>query len=167
MRSSRSAERPTSTGRAGGSPCAQAVTAESATTADTSGPTSLLIEASSRKEVERPGLGPPRTVVNGSRSRRLDLLEHVVGVEEIERVVQDLHELDGPGLVDDEVGALGVAIDRARLVGLHRAVGGQHLAAEIGEEELLGRLRLQPSGECEGMIGADAQDLESFGLEQC
>src|SRR2546430_11137658 len=58
---------------------------------------------------------------------------------------RSLHELDGPGLVDDEVGALGVAIDRARLVGLHRAVGGQHLAAEIGEEEDRKSTRLNSS----------------------
>src|SRR5437899_3037842 len=86
-------------------------------------------------------------------------LEDLVRLEQVEGVVHDLHELHRPGLVDDEIGPLRIAEHRALLIGLHRAVRGEHLTPGIGEEELLAALILLPRGEGEVMVSADAHDL--------
>jgi len=98
-------------------------------------------------------------------SRSLDRRQHFSGLEEIQRAVHDLDEFDSSALVDDEVRPLRVAIDRARLVRLHRVIGGEHLPAKIREEELLGFLILLPRGQSKVVIGADAHDLGANGFE--
>src|SRR3977135_1344123 len=107
----------------------------------------------------------PLPLAARSDSRVCERLENLVGAQEIEGVVHDLRELDCPGLVDDEECPLRVAVDRACLVGLHRAVGGEHLAAEVGEKQLLAAIFLLPGVESEEVIRADAHDLGAHGLE--
>src|SRR6266850_7946653 len=86
----------------------------------------------------------PAGWVSGESGGGLGGLQDLFRLEQVEGVVHDLHELHRPGLVDDEVGPLRIAEHRALFIGLHRAVRGEHLTPEIGEEELLAALILLP-----------------------
>ena len=67
--------------------------------------------------------------------------------------------------VDDEVGSLGVAVDRALVVRDHGAVGGEHLTAKVAQEKVLEPVLLAERDERVGRIRADAHDLGARGLE--
>src|SRR5262245_57898411 len=86
----------------------------------------------------RTSLSVATTSLRRLQSRCLDRRQYLGRLEEIRSAIHHLHELHGTSLVDDEVGALGVAIDWTGLVHFHRAVRGKHLPAKIREEELLG-----------------------------
>src|SRR5207302_9961952 len=87
-----------------------------------------------------PFRGPPRSLGAGRLERGQDL----GGLEQHRGVLEHLDVLHDAVLVDDEVRALGVAVDWTRLVRHERAVGRQHLTAEVRELQVLDAVFLLP-----------------------
>src|SRR4029450_4429193 len=91
--------------------------------------------------------------------------ENLFGLENVQRVIQDLHPFDRAVLVQDEVGPLPVSVHRALLVGDDRAVSWKHLTAEVGEEQMLDIVGRRKGDGGVLNVCAPAHDLGARGFE--
>src|SRR5204862_3629462 len=92
-------------------------------------------------------------------------LEHLVRLEQIERVVHDLLVADDPLPIDDEVRPLPIPVGGTLLIRDEGVVGREHLPAEVGEQEVGDAVVPGERVERIRDVGAHAHDLGVQGVE--
>src|SRR5712691_10483333 len=106
--------------------------------------------------------GINRLLENGASASLLELVQlrqQLVVRDELSRVVEDLLEAEDTRLVDDQIGALGVAVETAVGVGVQNPVGLERLPRDVADERERQPQLLAPRRVRHGEVRADTHDL--------